>query len=164
DHRITTGALPSGHSHRGFPIASEDIPAEVLILHDVGKLLGDVRAVYLHILFLHVRRLEGNFVQHFFEYGVEAARADVFRLLVDHDSVPREGRDRILGESQLEAFRVQERDVLLDEGVLGFRENTYEIALGERGEFDADRQSALQLGDQVGRLADVKGSRGDEQN
>src|ERR1700719_2320259 len=133
----------------GFTITSEDVPAEVLILYDVGKLFRDVRAVHLHIFLLQVGRLEGNFVQHLFKDRVKASGADVFRLLVDHDGVAGEGGDGVVAEIQLYAFRVQQRDVLLDEGILRFRENAHKIALGERREFDADRQPALQLRDQV---------------
>src|ERR1700692_4745503 len=100
-----------GGANHLFTIVLEDVPAEVLILYDVGKLFRNVRAVHFHIFLLQVRRLKGNFVQHFFENGVEAARADVFRLLVDHDGVARQGRDRILCESQLEDLRVQGRNV-----------------------------------------------------
>ena len=71
-------------------MALEDVPAEVLILHDVGELLGDVRAVHLHVLLLQVRRLEGNFIEHFFENRVQAARADIFGLLVHRDGETRD--------------------------------------------------------------------------
>ena len=107
--------------------ASENIPAEVLVLHDVGELLGDVRAVHFHILFLQVRRIERNFIQHFFENRMQAARADVFRLLVDGDGKARERRDGVLGEIQLHAFGVEQRDVLLDERVLRLGEDAHEI-------------------------------------
>src|SRR6266852_9268027 len=65
-------------------IASQNITAQVLVLYDVGKLLGDVRAIHLHGFFLQFRRLEGDLIEYFFEDGVQAARADVFCLLVDH--------------------------------------------------------------------------------
>src|SRR6185312_4622145 len=43
---------------RGVITALQNITAEVLILYNLGKLLGDVRSVHLHVLFLEFRRLE----------------------------------------------------------------------------------------------------------
>src|SRR5580692_1927218 len=97
--RLNSSPLASSSRH-----ALEDVAAEVLIFHDVGKLFGDVGPVHLDVFLFHVRRVKGNFFQHFFEDGVQASRADVFGLLVDHYGVARQGGDGIFGEVELEAF------------------------------------------------------------
>src|SRR5690606_29867539 len=44
------------------------------------------------------------------------------------------------------------------------REDAAEVLLGQRTQLDADRQAALQLGQEVGRLGDVEGAGGDEED
>ena len=63
---------------------------------------------------------------------MQAASADVFRLLVDARGEAREGRHRIFGEIQLQAFGFQKRDVLLDERVLWLGEDSNEILFLQR--------------------------------
>ena len=55
-------------------------------------------------------------------------------------------------------------DVLLDQRVLRLGQDADEVVLAERLELDADREAALQLGDQVGRLRHVERAGGDEQD
>ena len=67
-------------------------------------------------------------------------------------------------EIQFHAFGVEQRDVLFDQRVLGLGEDAHEIGLGERREFDANRQAPLKFRDQVGRLGDVERACGDKKN
>ena len=46
----------------------------------------------------------------------------------------------------------------------GRRQDADEILLGQRRKLDPDRQAALKLGQQVGRLGDVERAAGDEQD
>ena len=48
--------------------------------------------------------------------------------------------------------------------VLRFRQDADKIVDGQRLQFDTNRKSALQFGNQVGRLADMKRTGGNEQN
>src|SRR5579862_3940713 len=85
-----TGNLPPNRTARalsGVRAAAEvigdwrelkDIAAQVLILGDVSKLLGDVGGIHLDVLLLQLRRFKGNFVEHALEDGVQAAGADIF--------------------------------------------------------------------------------------
>src|SRR5262249_7878545 len=61
---------------------SQDVAAQILILHDVDQLLVDVGRIDLHRLFLEIRRFEGKLVEYLLENGVQPAGPDVFRLLV----------------------------------------------------------------------------------
>ena len=56
------------------------------------------------------------------------------------------------------------RAILLGQAGPGVREDADEIRLGQRLQLDPDRQAALQLGQQVARLGDMEGARGDEQD
>ena len=58
----------------------------------------------------------------------------------------------------------QQRLILLGQAGPGRRQDADEILLGQRLQFDADRQPALQLGQQVGGLGHVERARGDEQD
>ena len=72
--------------------------------------------------------------------------------------------DGVVGELELDAFGVEQRDVLLDQRVLRLLEDADEILRAERLQLHADRKAALQLGNQVGGLGDVEGAGRDEQN
>ena len=56
---------------------------------------------------------------------------------------------RVVGEGQLDALGLQQRRVLLDQRVLGLLQDADEILLGERLQLHADREAALQFGNQV---------------
>src|SRR5437879_13273426 len=88
----------------------------------------------------------------FRSHGVEPARADVLHLLVRLRRDAGDLLDAVGGELERGALGGAQRRVLLGERVLGLREDAHEVLLGERLQLDADREAALQLGDEVGRL------------
>src|SRR2546425_2234839 len=141
---------------------SEDIAAEILVLDDVRELLGDVGGINLHVFLLEVGRFERDFVQNFFEDGVQAAGADVFGLFVHAGGEAGDGGDRVFGDVELDAFGLQERDVLLDQRILRLGQNANKILFLERLQLNANGKAALKLGDQIGRLGDVKRAGRDE--
>ena len=47
---------------------------------------------------------------------------------------------------------------------MGLRQDRLEVVDRERAELDPDREAPLQLGNQVARLGEVKGARGDEED
>src|SRR6266566_386496 len=142
----------------------QDVAAQILVLDDVRELLGDVGGVNLHVLLFEVGRFERDFVQNFFEDGVEAAGADIFGLLVHAGGEAGDGGDRVFGDVELDTFGLQERDVLLDERIFRLGQNTNKIFFLERMQLDANGKAPLKLGDQIGRLSDVKGTSRDEQD
>src|SRR5947209_9853746 len=121
-----------------FRMTSEDVAAQVLVLDNVGELFADVGGINLHRLFLQLRRLKGNFVQYFFEDGVQPPRADIFGVLVHRGGKPRQRGDGVLRDAELDALGLQQSGVLLDEGVLGLGENADEIRFAEGLQLDAD--------------------------
>src|SRR5579864_5480764 len=142
--------VPGAPRHFRFSIFTilKDVTAQILILDDVCKLSLDVGGVELDRLFLHFRRLKGDLLEDLFENRMQAARADVFGMLVYARGVAGDGRDGVVAERKLEAFGIEESDVLLDEGVFRFREDAHEIRLGKRAELDADGEAPLQLRNQ----------------
>src|SRR6266436_952524 len=142
----------------------QDVAAQVLVLDDIRELLGDVSGVYLHILLFEVRRFKRNLVEHFFKNGVQTPGADVFSLFVYAGGEARDGRDGVLGDVELDAFGLQQRDVLLDERILRLGQNANKIFFLQRLQLDANGQAALKLGDQIGRLGDVKRAGSDEKD
>src|SRR2546426_2621026 len=60
----------------------QNVAAQILVLDDIRELLGNVGGVHFYVLLLQVGRFERNFIENFFEDGVQAPRADIFRLLV----------------------------------------------------------------------------------
>ena len=69
-----------------------------------------------------------------------------------------------VGEYQVELFGRQERTVLLDERVLGPREDFHKIRRRQRVELYADGEASLKLRQQIARLRDVERSGGDEEH
>ena len=83
---------------------------------------------------------------------------------VDALGVARDLADRVVGELEVDVLRREERVVLLQERVLGLREDADEVLLGQGVELDADRKAALELRDQVRGLGDVERAGGDEED
>ena len=71
--------------------------------------------------------------------------------------------DTVGGEADGDRLGGQQRGILQGQGVVGFGQDADKISFGQRAQFDADRQAALQFGQQVGRFGDVERARGDEQ-
>src|SRR5467141_3924278 len=140
----------------------QDVAAQILVLDDVRELFGDVGGVNLHVFLLEVGRFERDFVENFFEDGVQAAGADVFGLFVHAGGEAGDRGNGIFGNVEFDAFGLQERYVLLDERILRLGQNANKIFFLQRLQFDANGEAALKLGDQVGRLGNVKRARGDK--
>jgi len=84
-----------------------------------------------------------------------------FGLLVYNGGKLGDLQNRLVGKGQLDAFGFEQCNILLQQGVLRFLQDFYEIIHIQRAELDANRKPPLQLWNQVGRLADVKGARRD---
>src|SRR6476646_7364380 len=95
---------------------------------------------------------------------MQAACSDIFGLFVDSSREAGDGFNCVVGDVELYAFGFEQRDVLLDERILGLGEDADEVFFLERLQLDTNGQAALQLGNQVGRLGDVEGAGGDEKN
>ena len=63
-----------------------------------------------------------------------------------------DGSDAVVGDFEGDLLGAQKRDVLLDQAVLGLRENALEVGFAQRAQFDPEWQPALQLGQQIGGL------------
>ena len=125
----------------------QDVAAQILVLDDVRKLLGNVGGVNLHVFLLEVGRFERDFVQNFFEDGVEAAGADVFCLLIHVSGKAGDSGDSVFRDVKLDAFGFQQRDVLLDERILGLGQDANKIFFLQGLQFDANGQAALKFRD-----------------
>src|SRR5258708_902280 len=136
----------------------------MLVLGDGREVLGGVSGVNLHVLFLEVGRFERDFVENFLEDGVQTARADIFGLLVHAGGETGDGGDGVFGDVELDAFGLQQCDVLLDERILRLGQNANKIFFLQGLQLDADRKSALKFRDQIGRLGHVKRAGRDEKN
>ena len=72
--------------------------------------------------------------------------------------------ERVVGEEQLDALGFEQGDVLFGQGVLRLFEDANEVFDGKRLEFDPDRETALQLRDEVARFGNVESAGGNEQD
>ena len=72
--------------------------------------------------------------------------------------------DSIRSELELGSLRRDQGLVLLGQRILGLGHDPDEVLLGERLKLDPDGEAALQLGNEVRRLGDVKRAGGDKQD
>src|SRR5512143_3556437 len=83
---------------------------------------------------------------------------------VDALGIARDLADRVVSELERDVLRREEGVVLLQERILRLGQDADEVLLRERVELDADREPALELGDQVRRLRDMERARRDEKH
>ena len=95
---------------------------------------------------------------------MQAAGTDVLGLLIDLTGELCDAADGIGLEGKRDAFRREQGLVLLDQGVLRLGQDALEILLAQRLELDANREAALELRDEVGRLRHVEGAGCDEED
>ena len=110
------------------------------------------------------RRVVRDVLQQSFHDRVEAPRADVLLPLVDRERDLGEPRDAVGPEVEMDLLGVEQRLVLADETGVGGGQDLLEIGDRQRGQLDADREPALQLGDEIGGLREVERARRDEQD
>src|SRR5213594_21635 len=142
----------------------QNVAPQVLVLDDRAEPLAHARGVEDDVLGGVVRELEQELLEQRRHHGVEPARADVLHLLVRLCRDAGDLLDPVRGELELGPLRRAQRGVLPRERVLGLGEDAHEVLLGERLQLDADREPALQLGDQVRGLGDVERAGRDEQD
>src|ERR1700730_11557261 len=135
-----------------------------MVLDDFGELLVDVRRVDFHIFLFQVGGLKRKLLKYLFKDGVKPSSTDVFGLLVDAGGKLRDRFDGVFGYVELQPLGFKQGDVLLDQRVFRFRENADEVLFLERLQFDANRQPALQLRDQIRRFGDVGSAGRNEQD
>ncbi len=87
--------------------------------------------------------VERDLVEHSLHNRLQATGADVLDAGIELDRDVSERIDGIVGEVELHFFRLKQRLVLADEARLGLRQDAAEVFLGQRPQFDADRQTAL---------------------
>jgi len=108
-------------------------------------------------------RKETSFEQ-FLHHGVEAPRADVLDALVHCPGDLGNPPHTVGGEFEFHPVGGQQRPVLLHQARLGLGEDAHEVVHCEAVELDPDGEAALQLGDEVARLAQVERARSDEED
>ena len=112
----------------------------------------------------HLGRVEGQVFHQAFNHGVQAPRPDVLGPLVDGRGDLGDLLDRVRGERERDVLGVQQGDVLGQQSILGLGQNADEVRVGERFQFDPDRETALEFGNKVGRLGGVERAGCDEQD
>src|SRR5437867_3355698 len=146
------------------PPRLENVPREVLVLENGSEVGADIVGVDGHPLVAHVRRAEGHFFEQLLHHRVEPPRPDVLSPLVDRGSDIRHRFYRVLSELQRDTLRLQELDVLTDEGVPRLGQDADKILPRQGLQLHPDGEAPLELGDEIRRLGHVKRARRDEEN
>src|SRR5260370_10545248 len=167
--RISTGL--TSLSITGWPrrrlrlsLLSQDVSRKVRVPPDVGEPLSDVLRVDRELLARQVRGVERDIFQELLHHRVQAPRADVLRALVHAHGNLGDGLHRLRQDVERDAFRLQQLHVLPHQRVPRLGQDADEILPRQGLELHADREPALELGNQVRRLGDVEGPGGDEED
>ena len=108
--------------------------------------------------------VEAHFFEQLFHHRLEAAGADIFDFAIHLRRDAGDGADAVFGEADIDPLGTDQRAILFGQRCLGVRQDRHEVILGQAFQFDADRQAALQLGEQVAGLGDMERAGRDEQD
>ncbi|MNP72122.1 hypothetical protein D3C76_1686090 [compost metagenome] len=98
---------------------------------------------------INFTRIIGNIFHQTLKHGVQTTRADVFGAFVNLPCGFCDAADAIGGEVDIDAFGAHQRFVLLGQRRAWLGQDALEIFGGQRLQFNADRQAALQFRDQI---------------
>src|SRR3569623_1088247 len=144
--------------------ASEDVAAHVLVLREPCELLSDIGAIDGEGLAGMIGGVERDGLEQPLHHRVQAACTDVLGALVDRPGDLGEAADAVVVKLQRHTLGREQRAVLLGERGVGLGEDAHEVVDREGIQFDADGETPLQLRNEVRRLREMKGARGDEQD
>src|SRR5438105_762764 len=134
----------------------EDVPAQILILHDPEQPLPDSGSVEHDVLDGIIGQLEEHFLEQRREHRVQPPGSDVLHALVYLGGDTGDLFDAIGGELERRAVGRTESRVLFGQRVLGLRHDADEVRFSERRQLHADREATLELRDQIARLGDME--------
>ncbi|MCK7518679.1 MAG: hypothetical protein MZV64_13645 [Ignavibacteriales bacterium] len=100
---------------------SQDVPAQVLVLDDVGEHAVDVGCVNRNRSAREVGPFERDLVEQLLHDRLQPARADVLHPLVDQRRQFRHPLDGVVGELEVDALGGEQRRVLRDQRVAAAR-------------------------------------------
>ena len=109
----------------------QDVIRNIYIFRDVTELISHIALVDGDVLVFEVRRIKGEVFQDALQDRIEAAGADVFGLCIHAGGDVGDGGEGVLGEGDVDAFGLEERGVLADEGLPRLSQNAAEVILGE---------------------------------
>lgn len=109
----------------------QDVIRYINIFRDVTELISHIALVDGDVLILEVRRIEGEVFQNALQYRIEAAGADVFGLGIHAGGDVGDGGKGVFGEGDVDAFGLEERGVLANEGLPRLGQNAAEVILGK---------------------------------
>ena len=122
-----SGGFMTGTKCKGL----QDVIRNIYILRDVTELISHIALVDGDVLIFEVRRIEGEVFQDALQDRIEAAGADVFGLGIHAGGDVGDGGEGVLGEGDVDAFGLEERGVLSDEGLPRLGQDAAEVILGE---------------------------------
>ena len=122
----------------------------------LAELLLDEGGVDDERLAAAVLGVEADVLEQLLHHRLEPPGADILDRFVDLGGDAGERLDAVVGEVDGHALGAEQRLILLGQAGAGRRQDADEILLRQRLQLDADRQPALELGQQVGGLGDVE--------
>ncbi len=121
----------------------KNVPAQVLVFHDLCQLLPHIRSIDLNVLLLKIRTVERDVFEQLLHDRVKTPRPDIFGVFVHLRRDPRDLRQGVIGETELYAFSLKESGVLLHQCRLRLFQDPNEIAFAKRFQFNANRETSL---------------------
>lgn len=109
----------------------QDVIRNIYILRDIAELISHITLVDGDVLVFEVRRIEGEVFQDALQDRIEAAGADIFGLGIHAGGDVSDRGEGVLGEGDIDAFGLEERGVLADEGLPRLGQDAAEVIFGE---------------------------------
>lgn len=122
-----SGGFMTGTKCKGL----QDVIRNINIFRDVAELISHIALVDGDVLIFEVRRIEGEVFQDALQDRIEAAGADVFGLGIHARGDVGDSGEGVFGEGDVDAFGLEERGVLADEGLPRLGQDAAEVILGE---------------------------------
>src|SRR5260370_211141 len=140
------------------------VARQILILDNLAQHLLHVGRVHLELLSFLCGSVKADLVEHALHNRMQTSGADVFCAFVHAKRKARDFFERFGRELQLHAFGFEQRDILPGQRGLGLGQDADEVLHGERLQFHAYGEAALQFWNQIARLRDVERAGGHEQD
>src|SRR5579863_7489111 len=126
--------------------ALEDKAAQVAVARQIADVLLDKIGRDLDPLAGAIRRRKADVVEHALHHRLQAPGADILDARIDLHGDLGDRINAVGREFEIDALRLHQRLILLDEARLGLDQDAAEIVFVERRQLDADRQPPLKFG------------------
>src|SRR5690625_3986228 len=143
---------------------SEDIPAQILIVDHTLEPIPNHRSIDDDLSQIISREFEENILEEGAHHSMETPSTYILHPLIHLRRYPIDLTDTILSEVEGRTVSRNEFLILAEESMPMFAEDTHKVLLTERTQLDPDRETTLELRDQIRGFRYMESTSSDEEN